>query len=223
MPTGITPSLAEVLRAALDSRMDDVQVALPGRVVAYHAGSQTVDVQPLVRRPLRTRSGDVRSEDLPVLPNVPVAFMRGGGFFLTFPLAADDTGLILFTSRDMAGWRTSGALSDAQDLRTHNLTSALFLPGLHSVPGQLGDPDDTNAMLGASGGTGFVRVRSDRVEVCGNSDAAALASRVNDIINAIVTTTVVPGDGGAAIKAAVAAVWSGFLNDVGSLRLKVGA
>lgn len=187
-----TPTYTETLAAILDSRIADVHTALPCEVVSYTSGSQTVSVRPMVRRPVKVRGGTIRQEDLPVLQNVPVAFLSAGPYRLTFPIAAGSTGLLVFSERDMSEWRRTGDLAPAGDLRVHSLASAVFFPGLHHT-GNAPDADASAMLLGHEDAS--VRLTASRVEVAGSADAAALASKVDQLI-ATFNTHVHPAPGG---------------------------
>lgn len=141
------PTLAEIIRAALDSRLGDVHVALPGRVETYDAATNTADVLPTVRRAIRDTNGDTQHEDLPVIPNVPVLFPRGGGdaYSITFPIAKGDHVLLVFCSWAIGPWRESGDVSNPADLRKHSLGNPIAIPGIAPKTGSL--PTDPAAMI----------------------------------------------------------------------------
>lgn len=126
----ITPSMAELLRRVMDARVSDVHVALPGRVVSYDEATQTADVEPQIKRAVRTDDGTKLLEDLPVLPRVPVSFPRVGAHSLTFPIAKDDSGTLVFNERSIDTWRATGRSSDPGDQRPHGLSGAVFFPGV---------------------------------------------------------------------------------------------
>jgi hypothetical protein len=126
------PSQAEIIRRALESRISDVWTCLPGRVESYDSATQTADVLPTVRRPVPQADEEEPPihEDLPVLPNVPVLFPRGGGYAITWPLQPGDHVLLVIATLSPQAWRTSGQPSDPGDLRLHHLGSAMAIPCL---------------------------------------------------------------------------------------------
>lgn len=128
----IEPTLVELLRRAIDSRIADVHVSLPGIVKSYDADKQVADIVPAVRRVLFNDDGDPVEEELAVLQNVPVEWPGGGGFYLHFPLAAGDEGSIVVHERSIVEWRTTGNVSTPGDLRLHALGSVTFRPGLRN-------------------------------------------------------------------------------------------
>lgn len=129
-----TPSFAEVIREALDARIANVHTALPATVVSYDAAAQTVNVQPLVKRVVQDLDEDLELvESLPQIPSVPVAFPRSGDNWITFPVAQGDTGLLVFCERSIDTWRATNRESDPGSVRNHNLSDAVFLPGLSAT------------------------------------------------------------------------------------------
>lgn len=80
--------------------------------------------------------------------------------------------------------------------------------------------DEGALFLGQPGGFG-VRVTDERVEVGGDSDAAALASKVDALIEAFTGAAPVAQDGGAAIQAVVKAAWES-VETTASSKLKIG-
>lgn len=131
-----TPDNVEVLRAAMNAMAAGLSVALPGTIVLYNAATQTADVQPLLNRAVIGQSGDEAEEILPIIPSVPVVFPRGGGYFLTLPLAPGDNVLLVFNDRSIDTFMVStGSVPMPQvDLRQHHLSDAVAIPGFYPTP-----------------------------------------------------------------------------------------
>lgn len=127
-----TPTLEDVIDEAVCTRLRDLHTAIPGRVVSYDATKQTADVQPLVRYEIPDADGAPTYEELPVLPNVPVLWPRSGSWFLAMPLAEGDTVQLLFNERAIGHWRAGdGEVTHPGDLRLHDLSHAVAIPGLY--------------------------------------------------------------------------------------------
>ena len=153
--------LAELLRKAMEHRLSDVRTSMPARVSVYNLATQTVDVEPLVREITETDGDDIE-EALPVIPGVPVAWPRGGGFFITFPLVPGNTGQIVVCDRSIDQWRTKGSDTytpgfgfavDPLDKRRHGLAGAVFYPGLSDSLSPLLDAHALDLVLGKDGGS----------------------------------------------------------------------
>lgn len=169
-------TLEEALTRILDSRLADVHTALPGRVESYDASAETVDVRPLIRRAVPDADGETVLEDLPVIPSVPVLWPGAGGCFITFPLAVGDDVEIVFQERDTDQYRASGNLADPGVLATHGLSGAMAIPcAVREAVGA----DATHVKIVLPGGK--------ELHVGGDSDAAALASRVKSLETALIS------------------------------------
>jgi protein gp138 len=205
-------SLAELIRLALDARALDTHTALPCKVLAYHPATQRAQLQPLVTRAVPSSDNPVLAflyEVLPVLHEVPVAFPRGGGTSITWPITTGDTLLVIFAEADIAGWVSTGQLSNPDDVRRHGLHGGIAIPGLGA---------DLEPLLSAVD-PGIV-LTADTIKLGAVSAAqfVALATLVEQLVfqlaNAIVTSVVGAADGGALwqtnIKAALTtAGWVG--------------
>lgn len=167
-------SLAEVLRRALDARLLDVHVSLPARVVSYSASSQTATVRPMIPRVLRDSAGERVVEELPLIPNVPICFPRGGGFFCSFPLAAGDAVMLVFAERSLDRWRSTGEVVDPADTRTHSLAGAWAYPGGFPSGDELDDASATKMVAGKDGGPQVV-VDGSFVHVGGDASSQFIA------------------------------------------------
>lgn len=129
---GTTISLAELITRAHDSRLGDVWTALPGRIKVYDPATRTADVEPVLKRPVPTEEETITHEDLPIIPNVPVAFPRGSGgtCYITWPLVPGDHVMLVFTTLAMGQWRTKGIPTEPGDVRLHGLGSCMAYPGI---------------------------------------------------------------------------------------------
>ena len=189
-----TPNLAQLLISAMDSRLNDLHTAIPCKVESYDATTQTASVVPQIKNPIKTEDGEVRYEEFPVLPNLPVAFPRSTAFYLQFPLAKGDFGLVIFSERSIDEWRESGDITEPSNLKKHPLQGAIFLPMGYPDVAALTDGDGTNMALGRDGGANIKITPTDsinvtaqnkvvingtnNIELNGNDEALALATEV---------------------------------------------
>lgn len=181
-----TPSLATLIREAIESRLVDVHTSIPARVQTYDAGAQTADVRPELRRVVRRADGTRASEDLPVIPCVPVQFLSAGDFFFAVPVGPGTTGLLVFTEYSIDRWRSGDSLVDPGDERRHGLSGAVFVPGLRSSSAPLADVDGTNLRFGKSGGY-VVEVTDSEIRMPNDAtNFLARADRVLSELSAIV-------------------------------------
>jgi hypothetical protein len=208
---GNEPTLAEIVRRALDSKLLDLHVALPCRVESYDAATQTIEALPMVRRAIEDVDGDTQHEDLPTLPNVPVLFPRSAAFSASWPLAAGDFVLVVFCSSAIGNWRESGDISNPGDLRRHDLSHAVAIPGI-AAKGSTIPTSSTAAVLEVNAPATHVTVGA------GASEFVALSNLVDtfleDLAGAIDAGVPTANDGGANLQTTIlaalaAAGWGG--------------
>lgn len=150
--------------------MRGTHTALPGIVRSYNASEQTIEVQPAVREGLPSATDDEDGPDTvvsyPVLVSVPVAFPRGGGMFIHFPLEEGDSVLLVFCEADLNAWRQTGDESDpGLDMR-HSLSGAVAIPGLfpRNNPIPSGDAPASALRMGVEGGN-VIQIKSDFIHL----------------------------------------------------------
>lgn len=202
-------TVAEVLNAHGDTIKDEIRKVLPATVTAVNPALQTVDVIVGVQNPLFDEYGNVSYEVLPALSNVPLACLRGGGFFVWLPVIPGDTVLLVFSDLSLDTWRVGTGATAVEPgwAGKHTADSPIAIPII--VPDakvSLGpSADPTKLIVGKDGSAAQIKVSATDIELGAlATDAVALASKVDAIFTAIATATPVAGDGGAAIIAAVA-------------------
>lgn len=181
-----TPTLAEVIRLIVDSKLALVETVLPGRILTYDEATQKASVQPLVRGAFVDDDGERVYLDLPIINNAPVAFPSGSGGSLTFPLTRGDRVVLLFASRDIDGWLTDdGDSNTPTDPRRHALSDVIVLPGVRSFAAALdsGAVDSNDLVLAASGLKLGSSAANQYIAI-----AALVASEVNTWISTVFDT-----------------------------------
>ncbi len=123
-----TPTLTEVFRKAMDSLSMELRVGMPAKVIKYDHKKQMVDVQPDFKRKYK----DGKTQDAPIIYNVPVAFFRAGNAFISMPLEKGHSVWLMFSDRSLEKWLSSGESGDPEDTRTHHITDAVAYPGVYS-------------------------------------------------------------------------------------------
>lgn len=146
-----SPSLALVLRTALERQARALRVSLPGRIEKFDAATQLADVAPLLQESVRDEEDSEQIETLPVIAGVPVQFVGGGAFAATFPVEPGDPCLLVFSDRSLDEWIDRGGLVDPIDVRRHDLSDAVALLGLRARPSALAEFDASRAVFGNSG------------------------------------------------------------------------
>ena len=178
-PIEVTPSLSEVIRRYVEQRLCQVHTAIPGEVVDYDAGTRLATVQPTIKA-LYESAGPIAR---PPIPNVRVVMPGGNGMEVSLPLAAGDTGLIVFCERSLDEWMTQGGNVTPETTRKHDLMDAVFFPGLahdRNVPSGGSATDlvvraTDNSVYVKITAAGEVQIKGSAVRLGNPSATAALA------------------------------------------------
>lgn len=192
----ITPSNLDVQDYALQTALSTLHTCIPAEVVRVHAGEhklQFVDVLPGLMRSATNEDGETVDEELPIIPMVPVAFMQGGGFFISVPLAVGDIVTIMFAERSLDQWievakKGGGRAINPGDVSTHTLEGAIALPcGPAPRSALLGGVSATDLVIGKDGGA-RIHIKGDGSIHLGDdagADFVALAGKVATELNRI--------------------------------------
>ena len=148
------PTETEVAHARMEQHDLEQYTGCPGRVERYDAATQTADIVPLVRHPVPQPDGSYTTEDLPVVPSVPVLMLRSGRMFFAPPLAPGDTVQLLVNTSAIGHWRAgAGDVTDPGDLRRQHLSHAVAIPGLYVRRKALAHASATDLVMGDDEGT----------------------------------------------------------------------
>ena len=127
-------SLQEVLVAAFQNQMSNVNTAIPCIVVAVRdsLNGAMVDIQPTVNQ--RFKDGEVKER--PVILGIPVSFPVSSTAGLTFPIKVGSTGIAVFSMRNLDAWKnSSGRPTTPLNFAKFDKGDAMFIPGIQP-PGE---------------------------------------------------------------------------------------
>jgi hypothetical protein len=148
----------ETLRLALDAHQATMWTALPGIVQSFNAAAMTCSVQPAIQGVIRDESGVLHYVNLPLLLDCPVNFPSGGGYTLTFPMAAGDECLVVFSSRCIDNWWQQGVISRPLEFRMHDLSDGFVIPGCKSQPNALPSISSDSVQLRTNDGATYIEI-----------------------------------------------------------------
>lgn len=104
-----------------------IRVAMPGIVVSFDADAVTAVIQPAIKGYEPDANGNQISISMPQLVDVPVAFPRGGGVTLTFPVKPGDECELIFNDRCIDFWWQNGGEQEPVHPRQHHIGDAVAL------------------------------------------------------------------------------------------------
>lgn len=133
-------SLQEVLVAAFQNQMSNVNTAIPCIVVAIRdsLNGSMVDIQPTVNQ--RFKDGKVKER--PVVLGIPVSFPVSSTAGLTFPIKVGTTGIAIFSMRNLDAWKNgSGRPTTPLNFAKFDKGDAMFIPGIQPPGVNVNNPN----------------------------------------------------------------------------------
>lgn len=157
-----TPSDRDNLHAEIEHFLGSLHTCMPGEVrkVYTDAGLQFVDVLPTLQRRGVNEENEEIDEAYPLIPKVPLGFLRGGPFFMSMPVAVGDIVTLHFAERSLDAWierakRGAGAAIIPGDMGMHPLDGAIAVPYQPACKLELlAGVHATNLVIGVDGPTG---------------------------------------------------------------------
>lgn len=202
--------ISDALNAFVAAAASGLHVAMPGRVESYDPVKQRVHVQPVIRRGFTEEDGSRSTEQLPIVPDVPVVFPGSGPYSISWPIAKGDIVLLVFADQSLDRWLALGEIVDPQDDRNHTLSDAIAIPGLRPFTAPIG---------GAPSGAGGPMVIQAPGEIhAGGSAPLATKADLDALASVFDGWTPVAMDGGAELKSALTALLASWPN--GTTKLK---
>ncbi len=147
------------IRTLLNMHRDEIFASLNchqiGTVQSFNATNQTVTVQIATKRVVYNTPQALGSAlqqtptliDYPLLTDVPVFVLSGGGASIRFPIAKGDTCLVLFSDRDIENWQMTGDTGAPASSRMHSLSDGLAIVGFFSLANRITDYNATKPQI----------------------------------------------------------------------------
>ena len=212
----ITPTLTECVREMIKSYILDVHTALPARVEKYDYETQKADVKPLLKK--KYRNSDVATE-IPVIPSVPVQWpsAAGGAAYIHLPLVKGDLGIVLMCERSIDTWLSGdGQITATNNPRHHDLSDAVFIPGVRPFKASLSDASETNLVIQNDS----IRIEMDpsgKISVTGATKE--LLTVLSGVLDHLISAKIVTSIGPMPFMAGTIASFNQDKTDLGTLKI----
>ena len=158
--------MEEALRVAIDGNQANIWTAMPGIVASVNLSKQTLSVQIAVQGVATAPDGTTTPTTMPLLQDVPICWPRGGGYALTFPIAAGDEVLVVFASRCIDEWWQSGGSNNAQaEIRINDLSDGFAILAPTSQPKKLVGVSSSTVQLRNSIGSTFIEIDGTNINI----------------------------------------------------------
>ena len=131
-------TIQESLNAQSSKLLNQLYTSIPCIVVAVHLDKQMVDIQPSINQ--KFLDGSV-AERPPIL-GVPISFPASKTAAFTFPIKVGDTGLAIFSMRNLDAWKSgSGYPATPLNAAKFDKGDAVFYPGIQPPSVAVNNPD----------------------------------------------------------------------------------
>lgn len=165
------------MQAALNGDRAKLWTAFPGNIQSFDGNAITCVVQPGIMAYMRAPDGAMQWIKLPLLVDVPVVAMRGGGCTLTFPIAEGDECLMVIASRCIDAWWQQGGVQIQAELRMHDLSDGFAIPGPFSQATKIGGWSMSAVQLRSNDGQAVIELNPTthdvNINVAGNTSITA--------------------------------------------------
>lgn len=121
--------LQNILNSAIQNELADVHTSIPCIIVKIRddLNGMMVDIQPSVNQKFK----DDTVRERPVILGVPVQFPVSKSAGFTFPLNVGDTGMAIFSMRNLDSWKSgNGYPSAPMNAAKFDKGDAIFIPGI---------------------------------------------------------------------------------------------
>jgi hypothetical protein len=182
------------LRALLNAHRDEIFSSLNchqlGTIQSFDKDAQTVSVQIATKRVVYNTPQTTDSilqqtptlVDYPLLVDVPVFILSGGGGSIRFPIANGDTCLVLFNDRDIDNWQTAGDTGAPNSSRMHSLADGMALVGFFNLANRITDYVDGKMQI--KFGTSVITLEANQVTIVNSGSTIQLQTGGNIVITA---------------------------------------
>lgn len=127
----------KTLRQLLDKVKDNISAYTNcikvGQVESFNPTNQTVSVTIQHKQSRTDAYGNRVLFDYPVLKDLPVVVLGGGGSHITFPISKGDQCLVLFNDYEIDQWWVSKEPRPSEFRREHDISDGFALVGVHSL------------------------------------------------------------------------------------------
>lgn len=146
------------VKAAIEGILPSVWTAMPGILDSVNLAANTCEVQPSIQVKVYDKTGAGTFKTLPLCVDVPVMFLGGGGYSVTFPMEKGDEGLIVFACRCIDAWWQQGGVQPQAEMRMHDLSDGFFIPGFRSQPKKLANVSATKPQFRSDDGVVYIEL-----------------------------------------------------------------
>lgn len=138
--------LPPIVRPTFDSTMErykrnifqNLNCHRVGIVQSFNLTNQTAVIQMVDNYQIPTFTGNETTEYSPLI-NCPIIILKGKKGGLTTSISIGDECLIFYNDVNLDNWQVNGGIQQPADSRSHDMTDAIAIVGLHSYINSIAD------------------------------------------------------------------------------------
>jgi hypothetical protein len=179
----------ESLRMAFEGMQAKMWTAMPAIVQTVNLTAMTLTAIPSILGILTDKEGEVSYVEMPLLVDVPIMFMNGGGFITTYPIEAGDEALIIFGNRCIDTWWQSGGVQVPAEYRMHDLSDGFALVGPRSQARLISGISNNSVQMRNDAGTIFCEVSDTVARLVNGTTTITATAATADVVSTTATVT----------------------------------
>lgn len=127
------PDLTDVLENMSKEIFKTLNCVQIGEIQSYDTDNQTATVKLVIKQVLTETVDGVKTlQDHPLLLECPCMVLTGGSAYLSMPISAGDSCLVLFNDRDIDNWFKDGLEAPPNTYRRHDYSDGLAIVGVRN-------------------------------------------------------------------------------------------
>lgn len=157
----------EIILRFIKMILSDVNTVLPCKVVSYDKNTKFAEVQPLHKESFKQANDEEIIKERAIISNVPILFMRGGGFCQKFPIPKNTIGILFASQRSIDDYLETDGKTFIEPIedRFHDIQDSFFLPAMITKKNTIEENSDDCYYIGTENGTDFIKIKVDSIEV----------------------------------------------------------
>jgi len=184
-------NLTNVLAIHANNIKKSLNTMIPCVVVKFYPSTQTVDIIPGIKAVIKDDDGEaiidmdgkksfVKHVDLPIIQDVPIQHLRAGNYMITIPIQEGDTGMAIFSQRDISKWKKEGGISEQTSLRVLDINDAVYSPFVPNRENKINDYNPNALEIRA--GSDKISMDGSGISITGNLTVSGSVTSSGDMV-----------------------------------------
>lgn len=169
----VQPGLPDLMNQLKADIFASLNVCFPGEIQSFDGTKKTAEVRVMLKRVLKDQV-----VSYPLLVDVPIFTLQGGGGAVYLPVQSGDPCLVLFADRCIDAWYTTGSEAAPTTQRCHDIADGIAFVGISSLVSPLAAYPANEARMTYSGAR--LGLKGGKANI--QNGAASLLQALKDLI-----------------------------------------